>query len=187
MCGAKSDLASLYLMQDRYDDARELIGTLPTMYPYMLNDRMRCSAYRLRGKDRLEGASEWRIIEIQELFIACAMEGEGYFETGEYEKALKSFTESRQVLEMFMKSEKITPDAYLWCGMLTNHWAVIPEAAGALLCLGREDGARAHADWAWYILSHAWGEDFEKGNEFYRKEFRRIWQEYGLDSLGECP
>ena len=63
VCSAKDSLASIYIMQDRYAEAKEVIGTLPYMYPYQLNDKMRCTSYHLRGEDRLAEVKDWKIIE----------------------------------------------------------------------------------------------------------------------------
>jgi Predicted transcriptional regulators len=121
ICRAKANLAGIYSRQKRYDDAKNLILSLPYMYPYMLQDRMRCSAYGLKGTDRLNGAKEWKQIEWQELFIACGQEGQGYYEIGDYENAITSFTESCDVIERFMISGKIGYDAYLIGGTHSNH------------------------------------------------------------------
>ncbi len=107
VCSAKNSLISLYMMQDKYAHAKAVADTLPYMYPYILNDRMRCASYLLRGEDRLKEAKVWKVIEEQELFVACVLEGTGYFEIGDYENALKSFTEACDVIELFMIPGKI--------------------------------------------------------------------------------
>ncbi len=117
VCSAKNDLASIYICYGDYQKGKALIDSLPYMYPYQFNDKMRSSSYILEGKDRLKEAKNWKMIEIQELYIACAQEGKGYFEVGEHQNALISFTQYRTVLELFMKSEEISPKAYLWEGM----------------------------------------------------------------------
>ncbi|MBQ8162886.1 MAG: helix-turn-helix domain-containing protein [Clostridia bacterium] len=181
LCSAKSDLASIYLMQDNYKDAKELIDSLPYMYPYLLNDRMRISSYNLKGEDRLKEAKDWKIIEYQELFIACMMEGEGYFETGNYASALRSFTECKDVIERFMKSDKISPEAYIIYGTQANHMACYLQIAGCLLKLGKKDECASAVNRAYDIVSLANGEDFIKDPEQFLQEYRRIYKEFGLE------
>ena len=60
----------------------------------------------------MKEARDWKIIEHKELFLACIMEGEGYFETGDYKTALKSFIEGKDVIERFMISDKICPESF---------------------------------------------------------------------------
>lgn len=186
VCSAKADLASIYLMNDRYDDAKTLIDSLPYMWPYMLNDRMRCSSYSLKGEDKLKEAKTWKIIEQQELFIACSMEGEGFFEIGEYKNALKSFTECRDVIERFLIGDTLCYDAYLIGGTAANHMACYLHIAGCHLKLDNIDECRAAIEQAYYVVSHGSGDGFKNDPELYMKEFRRIYTEYGLDFLEPC-
>ncbi len=125
LCSAKEALVDLYMLQDKYDDAKAIVATLPYMFPYMLNDRMRTAAYHLRGEDRLAGARDWKIIETQELFIACAQEGEGYFEIGDDAQALAAFIEAVDVVERFMTDGK-----YPIGGTETNHMCYYLAIAG---------------------------------------------------------
>lgn len=186
VCSAKADLASLHILRGDYSEAKAIINSLPTMYPYMLNDKMRVSSYQLKGSDRLENAKEWKTIEIQELYIACEMEGKGYFEIGKYEDALKSFDQYRAIIEMFMKSDEINMNSYLWGGMQTHHWNAYICEAGCLLKLGRTDEYREKLERAYYIISHAWGDEFDKEKDYFMKPFRMAYEEMGLDSLEEC-
>lgn len=190
---AKGVLVSLYLRQDRYGEAKAIIDSLPVVYPYMLGDKMRSSSYMLKGEDRLTWAKEWKIIEIQELYIACLQEGTGYFEIGQYEEALVSFGQYRRTLELFMKSDEICLDSYLWSGMQTHHWCAYLREAGCLAKLGRTDEAKAKLYRAHEILTHAWREKdgsadyFAKEPETYLAPFRSYYSEWGADELGPCP
>lgn len=192
-CRAKSNLVSLYLDDNRYEDAQSLINTLPVMYPYMLCDQMRESSYKLRGEDRLKWAKDWKIIEIQELYIACDMEGKGYYESGDYTSALDSMEQYRQVIELFLKSEEITFETYLWCGMQTHHWCAYLQIAACLLKLGRTDEAIEKLERAKYILMHAWKsrdglvDDYKENLEGVVKPFREYYNEWELGVLGDCP
>ena len=182
VCSAKADLASLYLMQNRYKEAKVLIDTLPYMYPYMLNDKMRVSSYSLKGEDRLKEAKDWKIIEYQELFLACIMEGEGYFETGDYQNALKSFTEGKDVIERFMLTDKICPEAYLFNGVQTNHMCCYLQIAGCYLKLNDIEKCKQSVEKAYEIVSLANGEDFEKQPNVYMKQYNTTYKEYGLEA-----
>lgn len=192
-CRAKNVLLELHLGNDRYDEAKKIIETLPVMYPYMLCDKMRMSSYALKGEDRLKWANEWKTIEIQELYISCALEGKGYWETGKYEEALASFDQYRRVLEMFMKSDEIYYDSYLWDGMQTHHWCSYMFAAASLAKLGRIEEAKAKIERSLYILMNSWkkrdGSDdyLAKDPEHYMDPFREYYSEWKLDELMPCP
>ncbi len=188
-CAAKESLSSLHVMYGDYDTAKKLVASLPDMFPYRLNDRMRTSAYLLRGHDRLgdaksPGASDWKIIEIQELYIACAQEAKGLFEVERYGEALSAFGQAVSVIELFMRSPDIADTSYLWGGMQTHHWANVLGQAGALHALGRDDECCEKIERARYILAHAWS-DYESNSEYYAKEFRKIYAEYRLDEVAD--
>lgn len=186
-CRAKDVIVCMYSRQNRYDEMKALIDTLPVMYPYMLCDKMRSTAYHLKGEDRLKWAKDWKLIEIQELYIACSQEGKGYWETGAYEKALESFGQYRRIIEMFMKSDEIAEENYLWGGMQTHHWCSYLKEAGCLVKLGYTDEAKAKIERAYYIISHAWGDEFEKNTEEIMKSFRQYYSEWELDAIEPCP
>lgn len=193
VCRAKASLVELYLRADQYDDAKKVIESLPEIYPYMLCDKMRTSSYSLRGDDRLKWAKDWKTIEIQELYTACQLEGKGYWEVGNYEGALASFSQYRRVIEMFMRSEEININSYLWSGMQTHHWCAYLEEAGCLVKLRRMDEAKAKIDRAHYILMNSWKEKdssvnyLENKPERYLAPFREYYSEWELDAAFPCP
>lgn len=187
VCSAKDSLASIRLMQGRYDDAKEVIGSLPYMYPSSLNDRMRCTAYHLKGEDRLAEVKDWKVIEWQELFIACDLEGKGYYEVGDYENALKSFRECADVIERFMIGEEVCYDAYPIGGSQTNHMCCYLEMAGCLLKLERTEECGAAIEKAYDIISHAWDDDFEKEYDDIMKQYRKTYREFDLEAYQACP
>lgn len=170
-----------------------MLDSLPVMYPYMLCDKMRESAYQLKGNDRLTWAKDWKRIEIQELFISCSQEGKGYWETEQYESALTSFGECRRVIEMFMRTDEITYDSYLWNGMQTHHWCSLLEEAGCLVKLGHAEEAKAKIERSKHILMHAWKnpdgsvDAYKQSSEEIFSSFRKYYSEWGLDALGACP
>ncbi len=186
ICSAKTDLASIYVHHGDYEKGKALIDSLPYMYPYQLNDKMRSSSYILRGNDRLKEAKNWKTVEIQELYIACEQEGMGFFEVGDYQNALVSFTQYRTVLELFMKSKEISPKAYLWSGMQTHHWCSYLFEAGCLAKLGREDEAKEKISRAYDIIEHAWEKEFEEKPDYFMDPFREEYEKMGLCSLALC-
>lgn len=192
---AKSVLIDLYNRAGNTEKMKEIIETLPEVYPYMLEDKLRKSSYVLRGEDRLKYVTEWKTVEIQELYLSCEMEGNGYIEVGKYEEALISFSQYRRVIETFMKSDKISMDSYLWAGMQTHHYSAYLREASCLIKLGRTEEAREKAEYAYYIISHAWISEDGSVDEFNNEEdheecmgyFRRYYKDWGLEALGPCP
>lgn len=186
ICSAKADLASIYMLDGRYKDAKELIDSLTYMYPYLLNDKMRCSSYMLKGEDKLREAKDWKLIEHQELFIACSLEGEGFFETESYGSALKSFIEATDIIERFMKSDKICPEAYLIYGTQANHMGLYLKIAACFFNLGKIDECENAIKRAYDILSLGYGEEFVKNPEEFLSEYRKTYAEYGLERYKPC-
>lgn len=187
----KSVLASLYTKFERHEEANKVVESLPALYSLDINDRLRVGAGKLRGADRLKWAKQWKTEEIQEMFMACNMEGWGYWETEQYEDALNSFSQSRRVIELFMKSDEINADSYLWWGLQANHWGIYLDEAACLMKICRSDEAKEKIDHAKYILLHAWAvgsEDYlAKNPEKYLNPFREYYTQRGLTELGECP
>ncbi len=183
VCDAKDDLAGFLLKKGRYDEAKEVLFTLPDRPEWSYGSR----AFRLRGQDRLDAALPLRNERIEDLYAACNLTGEGYFETGDYENALRYFGEAVRVIEMFMKCSEIRYDSYLWSGMQTHHWWNQLGIAASLYRLGRTEDADAAFDRAYFILSHAWDEDFEEEREEFLEPFRECFTKHGLDAYRTCP
>ena len=93
-CRTKANLIHIYTYlekekgQDHYEDIKKIIETLPYMYPYMLQDRMRLSACYIKGDEGMTEAIDLKNIEWQEFFSACHTVGRRYFEIGDYENAV---------------------------------------------------------------------------------------------------
>ena len=187
LTSAKAELASVYKETGRYEDAKKLIEDLPTWYPYMLNDKLRTAANVLVGKDRLESAKEWKIIEIQELYIACEREAEAYMEMEEWENAIPSLMQAKKVLEAFLKQEEISPDAYLWAGMQTHHWWIYLHLAGAFFKLGKTDKVQINIARAHHIIKNAWGEEYESTPAYFFRVFEEEYEKLGLLAFAPCP
>lgn len=184
---AKADLASVYLMSDRYEDAKKLIDSLPVIWPSNINDRMRCSAYMLKGKDRLESAENWKPYAHQDLFICCELEGEGYFEIGEYEKALASFIESVKIIELFLKDGKVTPKGYPIDGTQSNHCHTVVAIAACCYKLGKLNECEKALDKAYRILTDYYEPEwFEANQEWCMEAYRSAYHRFGLDDYKKC-
>ncbi len=136
LCDAKSSLASIYGMQGKYAEAKRIIETLPVIDEYKAPNRFESAAYHLKGQDRLDGALMWKQSAEQELFYASDHVGMGYFEVGDYKKALKAFTQASNIIEGSFIEDKEGVDAYPAYGDNINHMIVVIGIAGAQLKLG---------------------------------------------------
>ncbi|MBQ7923429.1 MAG: helix-turn-helix transcriptional regulator [Clostridia bacterium] len=144
-CRTKSNIIQIYKYleleknQDHYEDIKKIIESLPYMFPYMIQDKMRLSATCIKGEEGMKEAKALKNIEWQEFFIACRIIALRYFEMGDYENALTSFRESVDVIERFMYSDKQGYDAYPIGGTHANHAITILEIAACLFRLGRTE------------------------------------------------
>ena len=145
-CRTKANMIHVYKYleiekgEDHYEDICKIIETLPYMYPYMLNDKMRLSASHIKGEEGMKEAQTLKDIEWQEFFIACAQIGHRYFEMEDYENAMIHFQESVDVIERFMYADKPGFDAYPIGGSHANHAITLLDIAACMFRLGRMDG-----------------------------------------------
>ena len=161
-CRTKSNMIHIYRYlenergQDHYEEIKQIIETLPYMYPYMLQDKMRLSASFIKGEEGMREAKELQDIEWQELFIACAGVGHRYFEMEDYENAMASYQESVDVIERFMYPDKQGYDAYPIGGTHANHAITLLEIAACMHRLGRMDGMDERIEKAKHIYFDAY-------------------------------
>lgn len=161
-CRTKSNMIHIYRYlenergQDHYEEIKQIIETLPYMYPYMLQDRMRLSASCIKGEEGMREAKELQDIEWQEFFIACAGVGHRYFEMEDYENAMASYQESVDVIERFMYPDKQGYDAYPIGGTHANHAITLLEIAACMHRLGRMDGMDERIENAKHIYFDAY-------------------------------
>ena len=145
-CRTKANMIHVYKYleiekgEEHYEDICKIIETLPYMYPYMLNDKMRLSASHIKGEEGMKEAQTLKDIEWQEFFIACAQIGHRYFEMEDYENAMIHFQESVDVIERFMYADKPGFDAYPIGGSHANHAITLLDIAACMFRLGRMDG-----------------------------------------------
>jgi len=183
---AKHSLASVYKMCGRYDDAKQIINSMPVIFPMQITDKMRSSAFILNGRDRLEGTKDLKPCMYQELFSCCDWEGEGYFEIGDYENALESFRKAAAVIELFLKDGKVSPDAYPISGTESNHCHIAVSTAACLYKLGRIVECEEALNKAYQIVidSHSPEELAHDPDCFLA--YRDSYHSHGLDEYKPC-
>jgi len=199
-CRTKANLILIYRWldrergQDHYEDIVKIIDTLPYMYPYMLQDKMRLSASYIKGEEGMKEAMNLRKIEWQELFITCAQVGHRYFELEDYENAMIHFKESVDVIERFMIPGQKGYDAYPIGGTQANHAITLLDIAACLHRLGRTDGIdelieRAkHIYFDTYDDIELWDYDKTMGKmlEYFPEQYnKKKLNEYKLLDLSE--
>ena len=186
LTNTKDSLASIYKMCGRYEEAKKVVHSMPVLWPLQINDKMRSAAFILKGKDRLEGTSDLKPYLHQDLFCICDLEGEGYFEIGDYENALKSFRESATVIEMFLKDGKITPDAYPIPGTESNHCHTVVAAAACLYKLGRLEECEEELKKAYRIVVDSHDPEELASDPDCFLAYRTSYHEHGLDEYKPC-
>ena len=199
-CRTKSNMIHVYTYlehekgQDHYEDIKKIIETLPYMYPYMLEDRMRLSASFIKGEEGMKEAKELVDIEWQELFIACAQVGRRYFDMGDYENAMIHYQESVDVIERFMYPDKQGCDAYPIDGTHANHAITLLSIAACMFRLGKAEGIDEQIEKAKHIYfdtyNHIEIRDYDKTMremvDYFTKEYnRKKLNEYKPLDLGE--
>ncbi len=180
-CSVKKHLIRIYNIKGEYEKAKEIIHGMKNMWAYMCKDQMHLAAHSLKGKDRLgsddhPGATAWKIEMSQELFRACACEGHGYYEIGDYESALHSYEKAIAVIELFMRGEEIIHKNYLWDGMQTHHYVYYLDKAGTLNKLGRKTERDEASRRAWHIIANAW--NTEKDDNVFETYAKEILPEF---------
>lgn len=178
-CRTKENLILIYKYlerekrQEHYGDIKRVIESLPYMYPYMLKDRMRLSAAHIRGEQGMAEAQKLRDIEWQELFIACRIVGNRYFEMEDYESARSAYQESVDVIERFMYPDKQGYEAYPIGGTHANHAMTVLDIAACMLRLGRTNSIDDLIGKAKHIYFDALG-NIERGMiEYFTDEYNR--------------
>ncbi len=187
-CRTKANLIHVYTYlekekgEDHYDDIKKIIETLPYIYPYMIQDRMRLAADHIKGEEGMREAMELKNIEWQEFFITCRQVGLRYFEMEDYENAMKSFRESVDVIERFMYQDKQGYEAYPIPDTHANHAITLLEIAASMFRIGKIDGIDGLIDKAKHNYFDAYDNielwDYEKTMkhmlEYFPKEYSKL-------------
>ena len=186
---AKANLASIYIMTDRYDEAKALIESMPVIWPLHINDRMRSSSYMLKGEDKQKASENWRIYAWQDLFICCCNEAEGYYDMKDFENALTYFKESVDVIERFMFT---TPDRgypnYPITGTAANHCHAVVGMAACHYQLGRIVECEHELERAYRIAEDAYSKEwFDANPDSALRAYREAYTKFGLDAYKPAP
>ena len=191
-CRAKANMIHIYTIleiekgEDHYEDIKKIIETLPYMYPYMIQDKMRLSASYIKGEEGMKEAKCLKDIEWQEFFIACAQVGHRYFDMEDYENAMIHFQESVDVIERFMYPDKQGFDAYPIGGTHANHAITLLDIAACMFRLGKMDGIDALIEKSKHIYFDTYNHiEIPNYNKEMRKMVDYFTKEYNKKKLNE--
>ncbi len=189
VCDAKEAKAAALLAKGEYNKAKEVLETLP--YEIM-NDVM---AFRLKGKDKLNAAAMSRCHHLQQLYIACDMEGDAWFRMDEHPEAtfrdytpadyipeaLRYYRRGLAVLETFLLRDFGCEgeDLYLWPGMQTFHYSFWQKIAACHKRLGQTEECKAAVEESYRIISTAW-RDFDENPDYYMENYNKYLRELDL-------
>lgn len=176
VCDAKDNLAAAYLKKGNYDKAKEILKTLPESI-CLRDDYM---SFRLSGKDKIEAAKRAQKYHLQDLYLACWEEGNGWYKEGEYQKALDAFDHGLDTLTTFMIPGGTAEGAYLWRGMQTFHYGFHLCRAGCFKKLSRAGECPGEVALAYEIIRTAWS-DFDEKTDYYMENFHDQLKEYDLE------
>lgn len=191
VCGAKETQASVYLKKGEYRKAKEVLETLPQDYS-IRNDII---AFRLSGRDKLNGAIMSRCHHLQCLYQACMEEGNAWFRMNEHPdikfsdytpddyipEALKCYQKGLRVLTTFLLNDIYEDPAeqYLWDGMQTFHWSFLQCIAACYKKMGNIEECEKNIDEAYRLVSVVW-KDFEDKKDYYMEPFYKQLKDYDL-------
>ena len=186
-CRTKQNIIHVYTYlelekgEDHYEDIVRIIESLPYMYPYMLQDKMRLSASYIKGEEGMKEAKALKDIEWQEFFIACHQVGYRYFDIGDYENAMIHFQESVDVIERFMYPDKQGYDAYPIGGTHANHAITLLDIATCMFRLGKtedidaviEKSKHIYFDTYNHIKLHDYNKTMCEMVDYFTKEYNK--------------
>ena len=192
ICNVKDTEAAAYLKKGDYEKAKSILESLPQEYGI----RDEAFAFRLAGKDKLNGAVWSRCHHLQSLYQACMNEGDAWFTMDQHPEAkfrdytpdeyipeaLKCYQKGLRVLTTFLLTDYYDDpaDQYLWDGMQTFHWIFHQRIAACRKKLGNiEDCEKSIAE-AYRLISVVW-KDFEENRDEYMKYFNQYLKDYDLE------
>ena len=182
---AKSNMASILIMDGKYDEAKAIIESMPFVYNLDIYDRMRCSASMLTGEDRLKGVREFKVWAHQDLFMCCDGEGQGFWEIGDYENAILSYEEIVKGIDVFAHRE--VPQEYTLLMHYVNQAVACVKIAACHYKLGRLKECDDALDKAYNFLKNGYSEEmWNNKNDFCMKFYREPYHEFGLDEYKPC-
>lgn len=192
ICRTKDRQARAYLEKGEYDRAKAIYESLPAVDE--VPTKYKSMAFNLTGKDKLNSAVWYRCGHLQELYIACMMEGDAWYAMEQclevsfrdstpedyIPEAMKCYSKGLAVLELFLGPEYDGQDRYLWDGMQTFHWSFHQRIAACRKRLGQSEACEKEIEEAYRIVSASW-KDFNENREYYMEPFNQCLKEYGLE------
>lgn len=191
VCNVKDIQAAAYLKKGDYQKAKDVLETLPREYGL----RDWAFAYRLSGKDKLNGATFSRCHHLQSLYQACMEEGNAWFYMNQHHEvkfrdynpedyipeALKCYQKGLTVLTTFLLNDIYDDpaDQYLYEGMKTFHWSFLLCIAACNKKLGNIEECEKFITEAYRLISVVW-EDIEEKKEYYMEPFYNYLKAYDL-------
>ncbi len=191
VCNAKDVQAAAYLKKENYAKAKEVLESLPPDY----NIRHGAMAFRLSGRDKLDGAVWSRCHHLQGLYQACMEEGNAWFFMDRHPEvtfrdytpsdyipeAMKCYRKGLRVLTSFLLTDYYDDpaDQYLWDGMQTFHWSFHQCIAACHKRLGHTEECEEEIAEAYRLISVVW-RDFGENRDSYMKYFNQYLKDYGL-------
>ena len=190
-CNVKEIQAAAYIKKGEYQKAKDTLETLPREFGI----RDDAVAYRLSGREKLDGAVFSRCHHLQGLYRACMEEGNAWFFMHRYpdvtfrdytpddyiSQALKCYQKGLSVLTTFVLSDVYDDPAeqYLWAGMQTFHWGFHQCIAACYKKLGNTEECEKSIAEAYRLVSVVW-KDFEEKKNYYMDPFYEYLREYDL-------
>ena len=191
VCNVKDTQAAAYLKKGEYQKAKSILESLPRDYDL----RDWAFAFRLSGKDKLNGAIMSRCHHLQSLYAACMEEGNAWFFMDQHPdvkfrdctpddyipEALKCYEKGLRVLTTFLLTDYYDDpaDQYLWEGMQTFHWSFLQCIAACHKKLDNVGECEKYIAEAYHLISVVW-KDFEENKEYYMNPFHQYLRDYDL-------
>ena len=191
VCNVKDIQAAAYLKKDDYQKAKAVLETLPREYDL----RDWAFAFRLSGRDKLNGATMSRCHHLQSLYQACMEEGNAWFFMDQHPdvkfrdytsddyipEALKCYQKGLRVLTTFLLNDiyENPAEQYLWDGMQTFHWSFHLCIAACYKKIGNIDECENYVAEAYQLVSVVWN-DFEDKKDYYMEPFYKQLRDYDI-------
>lgn len=187
---AKDTQAAAYLQKGEYEKAKTILETLPRNF----NLRDNAFAFRLAGRDKLDGSVFSRNYHLEGLYIACMREGDAWFRMHECKvtfrdytaedyipQAMRCYQKGLQVLTAFILDDiyRDPSDQYLWAGMQTFHWIFHQRIAACYKRLGKIEECEKSIAEAYRLVSAGW-KDFEENKTHYMTPFHQYLADFDL-------
>ena len=176
ICSMKDNQAAALLKLGRYEEAKTVLDTLPPSVT-LKND---AKAFRLTGWDKRDAAIWMRCAHLQDLYIACDLEGRAELELGRYEEAIVAFTRGLTVLTAFTFPDREYEDKYIWDGMQTFHWSFHMQRAACQKRLNHPAECEADMQVAYEILAAGW-HDFAENPSPYLKYYNQYLSDLDMN------